>query len=101
MDLVIYSSVRGTDGGNTFSSMPMLISDNLGGSSDPQIAASGSNVYVVWRQAITSTTSEIIFSKGTDGGNNFSIPFDISQIVKHSFSPQISYIWKQCICGMG
>jgi len=81
---------KSTDGGNTFSSMPMRISDNLGGSSDPQIAASGSNVYVVWRQGFTSTTSEIIFSKSTDGGNNFSIPFDISQIVKHSFSPQIA-----------
>jgi len=80
---------KSTDGGNTFSSTNMCLS-HTGDASEPQIVVSGNNVYVVWSNALSSTASEILFSKSTDGGNNFSIPFDISQILKKSFSPQIA-----------
>jgi len=63
--------------GFSFSSQIDLSSDS-GTSRDPQIFASGNNVYVVFRNS-TSGINNIYFSASTDGGTNFSTAADLSQ----------------------
>jgi hypothetical protein len=53
-------SVRDTDN----------LSSNSGSSVDPEIAASGDNVYVAWSDKTPGNT-EIIFRASTDGGETF------------------------------
>ena len=76
-----------TDGGNNFS-IPLNLSNNTGTSLSPQIALSGNNVYVVWTDD-TPGQNDIFFSNNTDGGNNFSIPLNLSNNTGTSASPQI------------
>jgi len=56
------------DNGNTFGSMINLSSDT-GPSNTPQIAASGSNVYVVWHEL--ETKDRIMFKASNDNGATF------------------------------
>ena len=82
---------KSTDGGNTFS-FKLNISNTTGGSFSPQIVVSD-NVYVVWADNTTLTGNEdILFSKSTDDGNNFSIPLNLSNNTGDSSEPQISCI---------
>jgi hypothetical protein len=70
---VFFSS--STDGGQTFSE-PVNISGVLAGDAFfPQLAVSGSNVYVVWGDAINLDTF-LAFS--IDGGQTFSVPVNLS-----------------------
>jgi len=54
------------------------LSNSQGMSSNPRIAISGSNVYVVWNEE-TITGYEIFFSKSTDNGTTFSEPINVSR----------------------
>src|SRR5215207_1370395 len=74
------------DGGLTFGK-EINLSNNLGFSEHPQIAASGNNVYVAWidnSPLIDSFPSEdnkkIIFRKSTDGGNTFGEMVTLSNV---------------------
>jgi hypothetical protein len=63
---------RSTDGGKTFDRTKNL-SNNPAASLDPQIAASGNNVYVAWDDGITveRTNSDVSFKRSTDRGDHF------------------------------
>jgi hypothetical protein len=66
---------RSINGGASFETHPLkLTGNNYTGSSElPQIAAAGSNVYVVWQDNIAATTKgkNTLFTKSNDGGNTF------------------------------
>ena len=62
---------RSTDGGSTFGAVSNL-SNSTAVSVFPQIAVSGPNVYLVWRE------TEFRFSASGDGGASFSAPVDLS-----------------------
>ena len=64
------------DGGSKFD--VSNLSNSQGMSSNPRIAISGSNVYVVWNEE-TITGYEIFFSKSTDNGTTFSEPINVSR----------------------
>ena len=78
---------RSTDGGQTFSALTNLSSDP-DRSRTPSIAASNSNVYVVWSSNVGSN-SEIFFARSTDGGQTFSTS-DISNNAGFSYTPQLA-----------
>jgi hypothetical protein len=61
---------RSLDNGNTFPNVIKNLSGNAGSSGVPSIAASGSNVHVVW-QDNTSGTSDILYRRSLDNGNTF------------------------------
>jgi hypothetical protein len=90
---------KSTDYGSTFDDTVSLSSGNIGVSGSPQIAVSGSNVYVVWSSTnITSHPSssasrdrgDIYFKKSTDYGNKFDAKRNLSNNPGNSFSPQIA-----------
>ena len=54
------------------------LSNDSGNSRDPQIFASGSNVYVVFRNS-TSGINDIYFSTSSNGGTSFGTAIDLSQ----------------------
>jgi hypothetical protein len=58
------------------------LSDNSGNSLSPQVAISGTSVYVVWQEA-TSGSAGIQLKRSTDGGTNFG---DVVQISNSSTS---------------
>ncbi|MGC2685264.1 MAG: sialidase family protein, partial [Candidatus Nitrosopolaris sp.] len=60
---------RSTDGGTTFDST-INVSNNPGYSSEPEMAISGSNVYVVWRDD-TPGNEEIFFKRSMNNGASF------------------------------
>jgi len=64
------------DGGSKFD--VSNLSDSQGMSSNPRIAVSGNNVYVVWNEE-TIAGYEIFFSKSTDNGTTFSEPINVSR----------------------
>src|SRR5437870_5662778 len=68
---------------------------NLSGTADwsglPQIAASGSNVYVAWTEGASQLGSgEIFFKASNDGGLTFTAPQNLSSNVTDSSWPQIA-----------
>ena len=67
---------RSTDGGGSFSS-PTNISANPGGSYTPQLAVSGSNVFILWNDN-TDGNLDVLIAKSTDSGATFAGALDIS-----------------------
>ena len=61
---------RSEDRGNTFDDSVINLSRNPGFSEHPQIAASGTGVYVVWADN-TAGNKQVMFAKSTDSGNTF------------------------------
>ena len=86
-NLDIFFSVS-TDNGQTFST-PDNISDNVGSSSNQQIAIKNNNVYLVWTD-LTPGSNDIFFSVSTDNGQTFSTPDNISNNTGGSFGQQIA-----------
>lgn len=76
------------DGGVTFGNIVNL-SNNPAGSEEPTIAASGKNVYVVWRDS-ASGNSEIVFRYSTNGGTSFEPTKNLSNTPKSSGAPAIA-----------
>lgn len=68
---------RSTDGGATFGST-INLSNNMGGSDEPAIAASGNNVYVVWHDN-TPGNPDILYRRSTDGGATFGSTINLSE----------------------
>ena len=63
---------KSTDSGATFG--PTInISNNAGFSENPEIAISGTNVYLVWLDS-TSGNFDIFYKRSTNGGDSFSDP---------------------------
>ncbi len=79
---------KSTDGGATFGGT-INLSNNPGLSKDPQIAAFGNNVYVVWSDNTPTKfdkthNRQIFFKKSTDGGATFGGTINLSN--NHGFS---------------
>ena len=70
---------------------PINISNNTGGSSNPQIAASGNNVYVTW-QDDTPGNSDIFFAVSNNNGTSFGTPINLSNNTGKFFQPTNSSI---------
>ena len=62
--------IASNDNGNTFPIPSFNLSNNEGGSLNPQISSEGNNVYVVWDDN-TSGPSEILFKLSGNSGDNF------------------------------
>ncbi|MGI0027675.1 MAG: hypothetical protein ACREAD_07530, partial [Nitrosopumilaceae archaeon] len=79
---------KSADKGATFS-VPVNISNNLGDSGVPQIAASGNDVYVTWENNGLGNF-EVFVVKSTDNGNTLASPVNISKDTTPSGAPQIA-----------
>src|SRR5262249_4785077 len=79
---------RSTDGGANFSALQNLSHDKRR-STIPQIAAVGSDVYVVWYDD-TPGKNDIFFTRSTDGGASFSEPQNLSNNQANAISPLIA-----------
>lgn len=67
------------------------LSDDVEFSIEEQIAASGSNVYVVWRDNnATSLNSGILFKRSNNSGAGFEPTITLSRTSGFSFEPRIS-----------
>ena len=84
--------VKSTDSGVTFSS-PINLSNTAETSDNPQISASGNNVYITWQERISRSSdggnSEIFFVKSTDSGSTFSSTVNVSNTSSQSHSFQM------------
>ena len=76
-------------------------------SSDPQIAASGNNVYVAWRDETTGN-GDIYFKVSMDGGNSFEPTDKLARTAVVSSDPKISLsdnnvyiLWRDDVAGKG
>jgi hypothetical protein len=67
---------RSTNGGASFGAT-INLSNSAGLSPFSSIAASGNNVYVVWRDDVSGST-EILYRRSTDGGANFEPAVNLS-----------------------
>jgi hypothetical protein len=82
---------RSTDGGASFGGIVNL-SNTVGSSQFPAIAASGNNVYVVWGERIESTPDryEIFYTRSTDDGASFGDIVNLSITIGLSTFPAIA-----------
>src|SRR2546425_1251910 len=62
------------------------LDDNNEASTDPQITASGNNVYVAWS---TTTNNDILFAASTDNGSSFGSIVNVSNNSGSSVEPRI------------
>ena len=90
--------------GTSFST-PINLSNNSGGSTIPQIAASGNNVYVTW-QDNNPGNADIFFAVSNNNGTSFGTPINLSNTAGGSAFPQIAasgnnvYVtWTESISG--
>jgi hypothetical protein len=102
-DIYFTSSV---DNGTTFNDIENL-SNNDGRSDEPQIAAAGVNVYVVWRDN-SSGRDQIYFKRSSDTGNSFNTTENLSNTNGSSTDPQIAatannayIVWSDTTTGNG
>jgi len=81
---------RSTDNGATWKAVVNL-SNNTGSSVDPQIAVSGSNVYVVW-QDTTPGNFDILSRRSADSGSTWKSVgvSNLSKNTGNSISPQVA-----------
>jgi hypothetical protein len=89
------------DNGSNFGDI-VNISENLADSLDPQLAASGSNVYVVWQdqdsyggKKTSSGKPDVIFRTSTNNGTSFGSPVNLSKNDGHSILPDIGVSGKK------
>jgi hypothetical protein len=89
-----------------------ILSENIGEVADfPQIAASESNLYVVWSDLFIRTYPgmfEIVFTSSKDEGRNFSQAVNLSSNQGSSVSPRIAasedyayIVWSDTTTGNG
>jgi hypothetical protein len=81
--------IRSTNSGANFVSAEDL-SDSPGQSTDPRIAVSEGNVYVVWEDATSEGNSEIEFVRSADRGATFSTAKNLSNNDGISFDPRVA-----------
>ena len=67
---------------------PINLSNNTGGSSNPQIATVGNNVYVTWEDN-TPGNIDIFFRASNNNGTSFGTPINLSNNTGGSFDAQI------------
>ena len=79
---------KSIDGGLTFSKA-INISENAGFSEHPQIAVSGTNVYLAWTDD-TSPNKQILFRMSSDEGSTFGRTIKLSDGLGESYNQEIS-----------
>jgi N,N-dimethylformamidase beta subunit-like, C-terminal len=79
---------RSTNNGLSFN-RTINLSNNTGGSLDPRMAISGSNVFVVWEHT-PGNNGEIYFARSTNNGANFSKSVNIGNNSGFNGLPEIS-----------
>jgi hypothetical protein len=79
---------RSTDSGATWKAVKNL-SNNAGSSFSPQVAVSGSNVYLVWVDQ-TPGNSDVFFRRSADNGATWQPAVNLSSNPKSSTGPQIA-----------
>jgi hypothetical protein len=79
---------KSKDGGVTFSKA-INLSNNSGFSEHPQIAVSGSDVYIAWTDS-TSMKKEILFRMSSDEGNSFGKIIKLSNSSLESYNQEIA-----------
>jgi hypothetical protein len=77
---------RSVDRGATFGPTTTLASNGRGLYSEPRIAVSGNDVYVVW----TDANTDISFCRSTDGGATFNAPSNLSNNSAASWYAELS-----------
>jgi hypothetical protein len=80
---------RSTDGGATWKP-GVNLSNNFAQSNSPDVAASGSNVYVVWSNWGGAGEYEIFFKRSLDSGTTWKANVNISKNPTRSSEPQIA-----------
>jgi len=86
-DIFIRSSI---DSGANFGTT-INLSNTSGVSGNPQVSASGSNVYVTWEEATPlGSNPEIFFSASNDSGVTFGCPLNISNNSGESKTPGVT-----------
>ena len=68
------------------------VSNNTGGSFNPQIATSGNNVYVTWTDNTPVGNFDIFFAVSNNNGTSFGTPINLSNNTGFSANPQIAAI---------
>ena len=81
--------------GTSFST-PINISNNTGGSRNPQIAAIGSNVFVTWQDG-TPGNNDIFFAVSTNNGTSFGTPINLSNSTWRFYQSTNSNNRQQCL----
>ena len=69
---------------------PINLSNNTGDSQNPQIAASGNNVYVTWVDGTPAGNNDIFFAASNNNGRALVLPINLSNNTGVSFNPQIA-----------
>jgi hypothetical protein len=89
--VMIYIYKRSTDGGASFGN-PLIPSNNLGKSMNPEISVSNaSTVFVVWQnEPSDSKANGILFEKSTNGGVTFGKAINLSNETGNSTDPDIA-----------
>jgi hypothetical protein len=76
------------DGGGSFNDK-VVIENEAGAAFPQQLAASGSEVYVVWQSNIDDN-NEVFFSESHDGGQSFRHAINLSGSADESYFPQVA-----------
>jgi len=109
------SFTKSDDGGNTFTT-PIILSDELGTESYPEMAASGDFIYVVWAKTPINTGDvglggfgdKIMFMRSKDGGNTFESATDVNNDEGFAAYPNVIasgnnvyLVWKHALMSGG
>ena len=80
-----------SDNARTFDE-PINLSNSNGNSTNPEIAASGNNVYVVWSDTngAEGGKEDIFFSSSSDNGVSFGKPINLSDNERNSTNPKVA-----------
>ena len=87
--LLLISTVTGVAALSYTLGSQVNVSNNAGVSETPQIKASGSNVFVVWKDS-TSGTNNILFKKSTNNGTTFGSAATLDTGSANSQDPQMA-----------
>ena len=78
-----------SDSGATFGN-PVNVSDTTTNSFNQQIAMSGENVVITWRERLPGNNDETFAAMSSDSGATFGNPVNVSDTTTPSFLPQIA-----------
>ena len=88
LDILFASS---NNNGTSFGT-PINLSNNVGNSELPKIAAIGSNVYVTWNDDTPAGNRDILFAVSNNNGTSFGNPIKLSNNAGFSFNQEIAAI---------
>ncbi len=81
--------VRSTDGGRTWSSIPIALDSSANAVSRPRVAARGSSVVVVW-QEWTGSQDDVYAAESSDGGSTWTAATALAANVRTTPAPDVA-----------